>query len=80
MEIIKIIGISLIAIIIAVIIKQYKPEFAVYISIITGVIILLICTNYMANIISLVEILANKVNINTQFIKILIKITAINNG
>jgi len=64
MEIIKIIGISLIAIIIAVIIKQYKPEFAVYISIITGVIILLICTNYMANIISLVEILANKVNIN----------------
>ena len=77
MEIIKIIGISLIAIIIAVIIKQYKPEFAVYISIITGVIILLICTNYMANIISLVEILANKVNINTQFIKILIKITGI---
>lgn len=77
MEIIKIIGISLIAIIIAVIIKQYKSEFAVYISIITGVIILLICTNYMANIISLVEILANKVNINTQFIKILIKITGI---
>ena len=77
MEIIKIIGISLIAIIIAVIIKQYKPEFAVYISIATGVIILLICTNYMANIINLVETLASKVNINTQFIKILIKITGI---
>ena len=77
MEIIKIIGISLIAIIIAVIIKQYKPEFAVYLSIATGVIILLICTNYLANIINLIEILANKVNINTQFIKILIKITGI---
>ncbi len=77
MDIIKIIGISLIAIIIAVIIKQYKPEFAIYISIIAGVIILLICTNYMANIINLVESLASKTNINTQFIKILIKITGI---
>ena len=77
MEIIKIIGVSLIAIIIAVIIKQYKPEFAVYLSIATGVIILLICTNYLANIINLIETLASKTNINVQFIKILIKITGI---
>lgn len=77
MEIVKIIGVSLIAIIIAVIIKQYKPEFAIYISILAGVIILMMCVNYMSGIINLVETLASKTNINTQFIKILIKITGI---
>ena len=33
MDIIKIIGIGLIALIIIIILKQYKPEFAVYVSI-----------------------------------------------
>lgn len=33
MEIIKIIGIGLISLIIIVILKQYKPEFALYVSI-----------------------------------------------
>lgn len=40
MDFIKIIGIGLIAVIIIVLLKQYKPEFAIYISIFTGVIIL----------------------------------------
>ena len=34
MDIIKIVGIALTAVIIIIIIKQYKPEFAVYISLI----------------------------------------------
>ena len=38
--VIKIIGIGLIAVVVTIILKQYKPEFALYISIITGVIIL----------------------------------------
>lgn len=40
MDIIKIVGIGLIALIIIILLKQYKPEFAVYISILTGVVIL----------------------------------------
>ena len=39
-EVIKIIGIALIALIITIIIKQYRPEFAIYISLVAGVIIL----------------------------------------
>ena len=41
MEIIKIIGIGLTALIIIILLKQYKPEFAIYISLLTGVLILL---------------------------------------
>ena len=41
MDIVKIIGIGLTALIVIIILKQYKPEFAVYVSIIAGVIILL---------------------------------------
>ena len=42
MEIIKIIGIGLIALIIIILLKQYKPEFAIYISLLTGVLILVL--------------------------------------
>ena len=40
MEIIKIIGIAFIALIIIIMLKQYRPEYAVFISILTGVLIL----------------------------------------
>lgn len=42
MEIIQIIGIGLTAVIITIIIKQYKPEFAVYISLIASALIMFI--------------------------------------
>lgn len=40
MDIIKIIGLGLISLIIIILLKQYKPEFAVYVSILTGGIII----------------------------------------
>ena len=40
--IIKIIGIGLVALIIIILLKQYKPEFAIYISLLAGVLIILL--------------------------------------
>ena len=40
MEIVKIVGIALTAVIISIIIKQYRPEFAIYISLITSTLII----------------------------------------
>ncbi len=77
MEIIKIIGIGLISVIIIVILKQYKPEFAMYASIIAGVLILTMLTDTFKGIINLLQDISNKANVNAQFIKILIKITGI---
>lgn len=77
MEIIKIIGVGFVSIIIISIIKQYKPEFTIYVSILAGVIILAFATDKISGIINLLQNIASKTNINTNFIKILIKITGI---
>ena len=77
MEVVKIIGIGLIALIIIILLKQYKPEFAIYISLLTGVLILLFVTDELSGIISLLQSFANKVSINSTFLVLLIKITGI---
>ena len=76
-NIIKIIGIGLISLISIIIIKQYTPEFAVYISIIAGVLILYIAMDKFTSIINLLQSISNKAGINKQFIQILLKITGI---
>lgn len=77
MEIIKIIGIALIALIIIIMLKQYRPEYAVFISILTGILILALVMDKLTGIINLIQSIEDKFAINTQFISILIKITGI---
>ncbi len=77
MEIIKIIGIAFIALIIIIMLKQYRPEYAVFISILTGVLILFLVIDKLTGIINLIQSIQDKYSINTQFIAILIKITGI---
>ena len=77
MEIIKIIGIALIALIIIILLKQYKPEFAIYISLLAGVLILILVLDKLNGIIQLLQSLADKASVNSTFIVLLIKITGI---
>ena len=77
MDIIKIIGIALIALIIIIILKQYRPEFAIYISILTGILIILLVTDKLTDIIQLLNSIASKASINTEFLTLLLKITGI---
>ena len=72
-DVIKIIGIGLLALIIIVILKQYKPEFAIYVS----MIILVLSIQKLTGIINLLQSLANKTYINKSFLSILLKITGI---
>ena len=76
-DVIKIIGIGLLALIIIVILKQYKPEFAIYVSMIAGVLILVLSIQKLTGIINLLQSLANKTYINKSFLNILLKITGI---
>ena len=76
-DVIKIIGIGLLALIIIVILKQYKPEFAIYVSMISGVLILVLAIQKLTGIINLLQSLANKTYINKSFLSILLKITGI---
>ena len=77
MEVIRIIGIGLIALIIIILLKQYKPEFAIYISLLTGALILLLLVDQLTGIVNLIQSIAGKANINSQFLALLIKITGI---
>lgn len=76
-EVIKIIGIGMISLIIIIIIKQYRPEFAIYISIIAGILILVISLQKMGEIVSLIKSISDKAGINGEFLKIILKITGI---
>ena len=76
-EFIKIIGIGLISLISIIIIKQYRPEFAVYISLIGGALILYLVMDKLTPIINLLIDISNKSGINNNFLALLIKITGI---
>ncbi len=77
MDIVKIIGVGLIALIIIVVIRQYKPEFTMYVSIIAGVIILFLVLDKVTGIITLLTNLSKKTGINSEYLSILLKITGI---
>ena len=77
MDIIKIIGVGLITLIIIIIVKQYRPEFTMYVSVAAGIIILLLVMDKLSSIIDLLTNLANKTSVNNEFIFLLIKITGI---
>lgn len=77
MDIIKIIGIAFLAVIIIIILKQYKPEFAMYVSILAGVLILFMSIGKLTGIITILQNISSKTAINGEFLSILIKITGI---
>jgi len=76
-EIIKIIGIGLIALVIVIILKQYRPEYTIYVSIIAGTLILFLIMEKLTGIINLLQSISDKTYINKQFLGILLKITGI---
>ena len=77
MDIVRIIGVGLTALVIIVILKQYKPEFAIYVSIVAGMIIFFLVIDKVKAIINLLTNLSNKSGINAEYLKILLKITGI---
>ena len=76
-EIIKIVGIGLIALVIVIILKQYRPEYTIYVSIFAGALILTLTMSKISGIINLLKSISDKTYINKQFLGILLKITGI---
>ena len=62
MDIIKIVGIALTAVVIIIIIKQYKPEFAVYISLIASALIMFIFMDKLAGIVTFISDFSEKIS------------------
>ena len=76
-EIIKIVGIGLIALVLIIIVKQYRPEFALYISLIAGVLILCLAIDNLQSVINLLKQICQKTGVNSKFLGILLKMTGI---
>ena len=77
MDVVKIIGVGLIALIIIILLKQYKPEFVIYVSLLAGALIIFMVLDKLIGIIELLSNLSNRAGINGQFLGILLKITGI---
>lgn len=76
-DIIKIVAIALISLVLIILIKQYRPEFAIYISLIAGSFILFLSLDKFEKIINLLNQICNKSGINKNFLNLLLKLTGI---
>ncbi len=59
------------------ILKQYKPEYVIYVSLLAGALILTLTFSKISGIIELLNSLASKISIHQEFITLLIKMTGI---
>ncbi len=77
MEVIKIVGVSIFAVIMIIILKNYRPEMALVLSIITGIGIMLYAISKMSSVINVLNDLVSKSGVNTDFLLIIIKVIGI---
>lgn len=73
MEIIQIVGIALVSLFIILLLKQYKPEFVIHISIFAGILIFSMIIPKLSAILELLNNLTDKLGANSQFFRHFIK-------
>lgn len=74
MDIFKVVGIGIVATIAIVILKNIKSEFALYISLITGVIIFTMILSELSYVIETLNTLARRVNIEFAYFSTILRI------
>lgn len=77
MDILQIVGLGIVATVIIVVLKAQRPEIAVQVGIITGIIIFLAVLGKISAIIDLLDSYTRKVNIDMAYIATLFKIIGI---
>ncbi|HOM03082.1 MAG TPA: stage III sporulation protein AD [Acetivibrio sp.] len=77
MEIFQIIGLALVATVIALLLKAHRPEMALQVSLVTGIIIFLVILGKITAVVDLLNSYAEKVNIDMVYINTLLKIVGI---
>lgn len=77
MEIFQIVGLALIATVLSVLLKNQKPEIALQISILAGVIIFLFMIFRISAVITVLQDLSRKVNIDLVYLTTILKIIGI---
>ncbi|MGD8191551.1 stage III sporulation protein AD [Brevibacillus ginsengisoli] len=77
MEIVQIVGLGLIATILALVVKEQKPIFAFLIAIVSGIIIFYFLIDKISEVIRVLERLAVQADLNLVFLETILKIIGI---
>lgn len=77
MEIWQIVGLALIVTVISVVLKQFRPEIALQLSILAGAIIFILILSKVKVIIDLLQTLADQANISSYYLLIVLKIVGV---
>lgn len=77
MEIFKIIGFSIFAVVMIIVLKQQKPEMALILTIATCVLIMIYSISKMSIIVDMLNTLVQKSGMNKEFLSIILKVTGI---
>lgn len=77
MVIFQIVAVGIVATLLTLIMKKQSPEFGLYISLATGVIIFFMIIGQLEDVIQVMESLADKVKLNLSYMKIVFKIIGI---
>lgn len=77
MQVFQIVGLGIISTILVVILKDFKPEFKILISIATGVIIFSILLNEIGYVIETISSLSSRIDVNIGYFETIIKIIGI---
>jgi len=77
MEIIRIVGIALLATTLIVVLRQQKPEMAIYLSLSAGIIILTLVLSRISDLLDIFQDLASRAGVNMLYLGIVLKILGI---
>jgi stage III sporulation protein AD len=77
MEIFQIVGLALVAAILSVLLRNQRPEIALQISIVTGVVIFMLMVLRISTVVVLLQDLARKINVDLIYLTTILKIIGI---
>lgn len=77
MEILQVVSIGIIASVLAIILKSQRPEYAIHISIVAGIIIFMFILSKLVVVMDMIQQMIQKVNIDYAFLSTIIKIIGI---
>ena len=77
MQILQIIGIGIVAAVIIIILRVQKPEIALQVSIVTGIVIFMLLASKLAAVVEVLESFADKADIKPIYFTTVLKITGI---
>ncbi len=77
MEIYQIVAVGIVATVLAILVKNQKPELGIYISLVTGFIIFIFIVAKLQSVIEILNQMANKISIDDIYLSVILKIVGI---